>query len=342
MPRPPRIEIPDGMYYVVHRGSKYGSIFRQSDDYDLFESLLPAVLKRSGALLHAYCWTPEAIHLVVQIERNSVSRFVQRLFSDFARRMNQRLGGRGHFFQDRHNRKLIDPNAYLPSLINYIHYIPVLEGVVLAPDACLHTSHLAYLGLCDVPWLHTKTTMRLLGNGTEGQLGYRNLMSTAPTPDAVKLFKRGDPKTPGVLGSHDFVNDLPRRVRPYRSEITLDEIVAKVACLRGISKEIIFSKSRVRECVVARAMIAWYAIERGVANLNQVARYMRRDPSTLSVAITRYRASRPELFTLTMFHQLTPIAQWPSAIVSNAWGSSRTNGSEDRSERSQERSPPIR
>lgn len=243
--------------------------------------------------------------------------------------MNQRLGGRGHFFQDRHNRQLIDPNAYLLTLINYIHYIPVMEGMIPAPDAYLRTSHQTYLGLCDVPWLHTKTIVRLLGGDNEGRLGYRNLMSTPPTPDVVRLFKRGDPKTPGVLGSRDFVNDLPRRVRPYRCEITLDEIVAKVACLRGISKEIIFSKSRVRDCVMARAMIAWYAVERGVANLNQVARYMRRDPSTLSVAITRYRASRPELFTLTMFHQLTPIAQWPSATVFNAWSGSRMNGSEE-------------
>lgn len=329
MPRPPRIEIPDGMYYVVHRGSKYGPIFRQPDDYVLFESLLPVALKRSGALLHAYCWTSDAIHLVVQIEKSSVSRFVQRLSSDFARRMNQRLGGRGHFFQDRHSRKLIDPNAYLLTLINYIHYIPVLEGAVSAPDAYLHTSHRAYLGLCDMPWLHTRTTLRLLDDGHEDRIGYRNLMSTPPMPETVKLFKRGDPRTPGVLGSPGFVNDLPRRVRPYRCEMTLDEIVAKVVCLRGVSQELIFSKSRVRDCVVARAMIAWYAIERGVANLNQVAHYMRRDPSTLSVAITRYRALKPDLFTLTMFHQLTPIAQFPSATVSNAWDSNPMNGWEE-------------
>jgi putative transposase len=329
MPRPPRIDVPAGTYYVVQRGSKYGSVFLQPDDYRLFENLLSTALKRSAALLHAYCWTSDALHLVVQIERDSVSRFVQRLLSDYARQMNQRLGGRGHFFQDRHGRKLIDPDAYLLKLINYIHYIPMLEGLGSKLDSYPHTSHKAYLGVCDVPWIHTHTALRLLKRGNDSGSDYLNLMLEAPTPQIVKLFKRGDPNSPGIVGSPGFLSSLPRRVRPYRCKMSLDEIVANVASLRGIRQEVILSKSRVRGCVLARAMIGWYAIERGVANLNQVARYLRRDPSTLSVAITRYRTLRPDLFTLTMFQPLVPIAQWSSTTIPNPAVSDRGRGSEE-------------
>ncbi|HKQ81111.1 MAG TPA: transposase [Steroidobacteraceae bacterium] len=329
MPRPRRIDIPEGTYYVVQRGSKYGSVFLQPDDYALFESLLPAALRRSAALLHAYCWMPDAIHLVVQIKKDSVSRFIQRLSCAYARLMNRRLGGRGHFFQDRHSQKLIDPDAYLLKLVKYIHYIPALEDATPSLDAYPHSSHQAYLGLCDVPWLHKDTAIRLLDRANDGRGSYQNLMSEAPPLQAVKLFKRGDPNTPGILGSPSFVNDLPRGVRPYRSKISLEEITANVARLRGISEQMILSKSRARGCVIARAMITWYAIERSVASMNQVARYLRRDPSSLSVAITRYTVLRPDLFTLTMFQRLIPIGQWPSAALASPLVSGPVLGSDE-------------
>jgi hypothetical protein len=140
-------------------------------------------------------------------------------------------------------------------------------------------------------------------------------MSEPPAPHIAKLFKRGDPNNPGIVGSPEFISSLPRRARPYRCKMSLDDIIANVANLRGLDQDVILSKSRVRECVLARAMIAWYAVERGVANLNQVAVYLRRDPSTLSVAVTRYRTLRPDLFTLTMFQPLVPIAQWSPAAM---------------------------
>lgn len=322
MSRPRRIHVPEGTYYIVHRGSKYGSLFLQPDDYVLFESLLPAVLERSGALLHAYCWTSDAIHLAVQAMNGSVSRFIQGLASAYARQMNEHLGARGHFFEDRHSQTLIGTHDYLLRLINYIHYIPILENAAAAVDVYPHTSHQAYLGARNVPWLHTQTARRLIGDSDDGRSGYQHLMSEAPTPQTVDLLKRGDPRTPGIVGDDTFVDSLPRQVRPYRCRISLDEIASNVVCLRGLRREIIFSKSRVREYALARAMITWYATERGVAGLNEVARYLCRDPSTLSSAVNRYRTIRPDLFTLGMFRSLIPLGGELSAARSKTFGRS--------------------
>ena len=58
---------------------------------------------------------------------------------------------------------------------------------------------------------------------------------------------------------------------------------------------------------------SWYATERGVATLAEVARRLQRDPSTLFVAVERYRTLRPELFNLTALQDTGPLVrQLPS------------------------------
>src|SRR5262249_31995026 len=50
-----------------------------------------------------------------------------------------------------------------------------------------------------------------------------------------------------------------------------------------------------------------YATERGIATLAEVARRLERDPSTLFVAVERYRALRPDLFNIGSLHDSGPV-----------------------------------
>ena len=59
----------------------------------------------------------------------------------------------------------------------------------------------------------------------------------------------------------------------------------------------------------AGALIAWYATERRIAPLSEIARRLRRDPSTLSVGISRYRHRRADLFDLERLHDLVPLTR---------------------------------
>ena len=68
-------------------------------------------------------------------------------------------------------------------------------------------------------------------------------------------------------------------------------------------------RSRQRRLALARALITWYATERGVATLAEVARRLQRDPSTLFVAVERYRMLRPELFNLTALQDPGPLVR---------------------------------
>jgi putative transposase len=318
MSRRQRLHVPGGTYYVVQRGSTLRPIFSQQQDYQLFERLLATALRRTGARLHAYCWTPDAIHLALQIDSVSVGRFMQGITSRYARSIHERAAESGHFFRQRYKAILIDPDAYLLRLVRYIHHLPVTDGRSSDPGSYPFTSHVAYLGRTEMPWLTTRTALRLL-NGCDQKREYAELMSAAPPEEDCALFVHGSRHDARIVASSEFLENLPRHLRVYRSKLTLEQIIQTVACRLGVDREHVLSNSRQREVTLARALIAWYATERRVATLSEVARYLRRDPSTLSVAVSRYRLCRPELFKLTALHDVVPLAQLHLQVSQPQW-----------------------
>ena len=162
MSRRSRLHVPEGVYYVIQRSNARQPIFTEPADYATFERLLATMLARCRARVHAYCWDTDAIRLVVQISDMPVGRLMQRLSSQYARRVHRRQNESGHLFQQRYQALLIDPEAYLLKLIRYLHLLPVRSGRVGNPDDYELSSHRAYLGTSEVPWLTTAAALRLL------------------------------------------------------------------------------------------------------------------------------------------------------------------------------------
>jgi putative transposase len=322
MSRRSRLHVPEGVYYVVQRSNARQPIFTDPADYLTFERLLATMLARCRARVHAYCWETGAIHLVVQISDMPVGRLMQRLSSQYARRVHRRQGESGHLFQQRYQALLIDPEAYLLKLIRYLHLLPVRSGRVTSPDEDDLTSHRAYLGARQVPWLTTAVALRMLAQRTaqsrnsavaDGVHAYRRLMFDSIPPEEDINFDRGGVDDPRVLGDRQFMMQIPRNQRVHRSVYSLDQVIDTVSCTLGLERNEVLSRSRQRRLALGRALIAWYATERGVATLAEVSRRLQRDPSTLFVAVERYRNLRPELFSLTALRDSGPLVrQLPS------------------------------
>jgi REP element-mobilizing transposase RayT len=305
MPGRRRVHVDGGTYYIVQRGSRQQSIFSTRQDYGEFARILASTLARTRTNLHAYAFLPLAVHLVVQVDRLPVGRFVQALTSRYGRAIHRRTHDSGHFFGHRYRAVLIEPACYLPRLVRYVHGLAA-AGAEAGASTSL-SSRDAYAGGARTAWLTTHTTLRLLG-GCSGIDSAAELASAAPPADA-ELFDRAIHLV--ALGSPEFMAALPRDARPWRPRASLDDIVRTVASQLDVDVEQVSSSSRERKLTLARAVIAWYATERRVATLREVARRFRRDPSTLSSAISRYRASRPELFRLAALNDiasLTPIS----------------------------------
>jgi hypothetical protein len=151
-----------------------------------------------------------------------------------------------------------------------------------------------------------------LDAGEDSQAAYVDLVSSCPDTCDIELFRNGGTTASRVIGGPDFLAGLPRHLRKYRSKISLEQIIGAVTQALGVEREHVMSSSRRRDLALARALIAWFAIERRVATLTEVARRLNRDPSTLSVAISRYSVSRRDLFRLNSLHYLTPLGPMES------------------------------
>jgi len=308
MSRRSRLHVPGGVYYVVQRSNARQPIFTDAADYAIFEQLLATMLARCRARVHAFCWEVDAIHLALQVTDMPVGRLMQRLSSQYARRVHRRQGNGGHLFQQRYHSLLIDPDAWLLKLIRYLHLIPVRSGAVRDPSDYGLSSQRAYLGMTEIPWLTTSVGLRMLAQRPEqARYAYRRLMFEAPAPDEGAHFERGCDEDPRVLGDRQFMADIPRHMRVYRSSYSLDQVIDTVSCTLGVERSEVLSRSRQRRLSLARALITWYATERGVATLAEVARRLERDPSTLFVGVERYRTLRPELFNLTALPDAGPL-----------------------------------
>jgi putative transposase len=308
MSRRSRLHVPGGVYYVVQRSNANQPIFTDAADYAIFERLLATMLARCRARVHAFCWEVDAIHLALQVTDMPVGRLMQRLSSQYARRVHRRQGNGGHLFQQRYHSLLIDPDAYLLKLVRYLHLIPVHSGTVRDPNDYALSSQRAYLGMTQVPWLTTSVALRMLAQRPEqARYAYRRLMFEAPAPDEGAHFERGSDDDPRVLGDRQFMADIPRHMRVYRSSYSLDQVIDTVSTTLAVERSEVLSRSRQRRLSLARALITWYATERGVATLAEVARRLERDPSTLFVGVERYRTLRPELFNLAALPDNGPL-----------------------------------
>jgi len=308
MSRRSRLHVPEGVYYVVQRSNARQPIFTEPADYTTFERLLSTMLVRCRVRVHAYCWEIDAIRLVVQISDMPVGRLMQRLSSQYARRVHRRQGESGHLFQQRYQALLIDPDTYLLKLIRYLHLLPVRSGKVANPDEYEMSSHRAYSATTNVPWLTTSVALRMMAQKPDqARFAYRRLMfESIPSDDDVN-FDRGGPEDPRVLGDRQFMTNIPRNQRVHRSTYSLEQVIDTVSCTLGLERSEVLSRSRQRRLALARALITWYATERGVATLAEVSRRLQRDPSTLFVAVERYRTLRPELFNLTALRDSGPL-----------------------------------
>ena len=308
MSRRPRIQVPGGTYYLVQFTSRRQPLFENASDYTHLEHLLAGTIRRTRAKVFAFCWLPHELHLAVQMNDATPGRFMQGFTSRYAQYVHRHTDDRGHLFAQRFSSLLIDPEVWLPQLVRYIHYAAVGGGESSFPSYA-HSSHHIYTGNRSPSWLDTDTVLRLLHQRgiatTAQQISYFN---ADPTTEELRLFGNGKRHT-RILGDSTFRQRLPRAHRPVTSGLTLSRLIDIIAISQSTSREEILSLSRRRTAALARALIAWHATERRIATLSEVAQLLRRDPSTLSKAISRHRNTYPGLFRLDAFTHLSSLGK---------------------------------
>jgi putative transposase len=290
MPRTPRIHAPGAMYHVTLRGNHRQDIFFTAGDRRLLTAIICEVIEKCGAQVHAYCYMPNHIHVLMQVDNTPLSKIMLLVAAQYARRIQARLETTGHFFERRYHAVLVDSDAYLITLLRYIHHNPVRACLVATPDDYPWSSHPTYLGRNVEPWITTEFALRMLDSDRERAVAtYRALMAHPLTSSPLAECNARDPR---ILGSDAFAHRLLGNEWQPQFSTTLGQVVAEACIKFEVTVAELQSTSRLAQLMHARQWITERAVSAGIASLASLSRYFNRDPSSFRHTIDRRRSRR--------------------------------------------------
>jgi REP element-mobilizing transposase RayT len=129
MTTPRRFFQENSFYHVYNRGNRKDNIFLQRRDYLRFIAKAKEYKLKFNIGVLCYCLLPNHFHfLLKQGSSDSISKFLSRLSTSYAKYFNLKYDLVGSIFQSRFKAKLIDTEEYLVYLSRYIHLNPFSDS----------------------------------------------------------------------------------------------------------------------------------------------------------------------------------------------------------------------
>jgi REP element-mobilizing transposase RayT len=151
MARPPRLEVPDGIFHTWTRGNERRAIYRDDEDFRRFLKLLGRAVTRYRWRLLTYCLMRNHYHLLLETPEPNLSLGMRQLNGVYAQSFNRRHDRVGHLFQGRFGAKLIQDDDHLLTECAYIIRNPLRASDPVHPLDWPWSSHRATLGLEAAP-----------------------------------------------------------------------------------------------------------------------------------------------------------------------------------------------
>jgi hypothetical protein len=301
MPRLRRLHVAGASYLVEQRAL---GLFVSADDYRMFVDLLEKRARRSQVSVIGFCLLPDSFLLLVEVGTASVGSLVNSLEAAYSR-VRARSGANRRFAR-RPRVLLVDLHSHLVTMLRYLHWLPVRAGLCFDPDDYLWTSHSAYMGRVNLPWV--LRPVRLLRHGHNA---YRRFMRRPLDEQEVTQVEGPGEVDPRVLGGRSFLATLPVRTH-YRTVQGFGDVARSVALVLGVEVTEIASARRAHRLSLARAIVTWQCVHRHALTLGQCAILLNRNPRTLLRAIARYKSIHPGYFTIEGIPDAAPILPLPS------------------------------
>ena len=268
MARKPRIEFEGAFYHVIVRGNQRQKIFKGKQDYLKYLQIIINYKASYHYYLYSYVLMSNHIHLLLEIRDTPLSKIMQGINQRYTMYFNRKYKTVGHLFQGRYKAILCDRDAYLLSLIKYIHLNPVRAKIVENISQYQWSSHHEYAkktkkkGMIDVD----QVLMMFSEDKISARKLYRAYMGDEVSIKKENIYRTVDHR---ILGEEQFVEDVmerqdvklsqERRAREY----SMAEIAKAVEKVMGIKLKQIRQKSKSREISRGRQIISIVANEYG-------------------------------------------------------------------------------
>ncbi len=150
MGKKPSIEISQigGYYHVYNRGNRQENIFFDGTDYVGYLEKLRKYKEKYKVSIICYCLMPNHVHLLVRQDSEiPIYKLIQPLHTSYSMYFNRKYDKVGHLFQGKFKQKPVTKNEYLLYLSSYIHFNPIIGGLVKRLEDYQWSSYPDYIGL---------------------------------------------------------------------------------------------------------------------------------------------------------------------------------------------------
>jgi len=255
LPRQAREQCDSGVYHVVLRGINRQDIFYDDEDYRRFLETLAKKKSEKQYEVYGYCLMGNHVHLLLRENTDPIARIMSRIGTSYAWWYNRKYDRSGHVFQGRYGSECVEDDAYLLTVIRYIHNNPVKANFVKAPEDYRWSSIHTYYGSRDYPYGITESDY-ILGimneKKTEAIKAFRAFMQQENEDQCldnqIKVRKTDEEVKAEIedLMNGEPIGKLPGLEKAKRQEI-LQQIKRsegvtqrQIARVTGISQNIVF------------------------------------------------------------------------------------------------------
>jgi putative transposase len=285
MARRPRILASGVLYHVIVRGNQRQKTFRDDSDYEAYLERLGRYRKGLGVTVYAYCLMPNHVHLLVETGSQPLSSFMQGLQQSYTQYFNRKHRKVGHLFQGRYKAIVCDKDAYLLTLIRYIHQNPVRAKMVRRIDEYRYSGHRNYVEGRESEVLKPRMALDMLG----GRGGYRRFVQEGlEEGHREEYYRVADQR---FLGEEGFGEELKRRAKEEempKPRRQLSVAFRNAARGVGVEPQVLGGADRGWSISRARALVGYVLIRRIGYRLKDVARLLGRDVATVSSLVFRF------------------------------------------------------
>lgn len=295
MPRHARLDMEGQTYHVMSRGIERRPIFSDDDDYQDFYERISHWVNETGAKCYAWCLMPNHFHLLIERGVRPLSEIMHRVQTGYAVHFNHKYGRCGHLFQNRYKAKTCGREEYLHALVPYIHLNPLRAKLVAGLDELAGYKWCGHKAITD--GVHDKLLKRheVLAqfghNETDAAANYLRILA--------ERMESGDTEIPSEDTGLDQEVELaapdaapaPEEFRETAlAKRNAFEILAQVEAATGIRRAYIFSRTRERTTVKARACYCYLAREQSGLSVTRLASDLGLTQSAASKLVLRGRS----------------------------------------------------
>ncbi|CUH94381.1 hypothetical protein P22_0447 [Propionispora sp. 2/2-37] len=146
MPRSARKKSASGIYHAMVRGINRQGLFFDQEDYQCYLDAIQRTKEDGRAEIYGYCLMDNHVHLLLQEKEEELGNIMKRIGVTYAWWYNKKYDHYGHIFQDRYQSQPVEDNAYLLSVLRYIHNNPVKSRMVSVAEEYPWSSCKMYYG----------------------------------------------------------------------------------------------------------------------------------------------------------------------------------------------------